>query len=124
MSSITEQVTGPLDVRAEREEQRASAAAQGPAFAKRPITLVQSWPAEVDKPLATGSGISCLIQLAEPHVYVYGLKPESREQATEGPGAIIRGKLILKVEKSAKIKAVTLRFYGQQRTEWPEGKSH
>lgn len=91
---------------------------------KKPITRVHSWPADADKPLAAGRGISCRIQLAEPHVYVYGLKPSNRDIAShQFPPAIIRGKLILKVEKPTKIKAVTLSFFGQQRTEWPKGKS-
>lgn len=91
---------------------------------KKPITSVQGGPADVDKPLASGRGISCRIQLAEPHVYVYGLKPQNRDiSALQFPPAIIRGKLILKIEKSTKIKAVTLSFSGHQRTEWPEGKS-
>jgi hypothetical protein len=91
--------------------------------AKKPITKVQT-SADTDKPMAAGRGISCRIQLAEPHVYVYGLKPANRDIASSHfPPAIIRGKLILKVEKPTKIKAVTLNFFGQQRTEWPEGKS-
>ncbi|OBT62283.1 hypothetical protein VE03_08576 [Pseudogymnoascus sp. 23342-1-I1] len=91
---------------------------------KKPITKVQSWPADADKPLAAARGISCRIQLAEPHVYVYGLKAANRDIAAhQFPPAIIRGKLILKVEKATKIKAVTLNFFGQQRTEWPECKS-
>ncbi|KAL5347701.1 hypothetical protein ACLOAV_007110 [Pseudogymnoascus australis] len=90
---------------------------------KKPITRVQSWPADADKPLATARGISCRIQLAEPHVYVYGLKPANRDIAAhQFPPAIIRGKLILKVDKATKLKAVTLNFFGQQRTEWPECK--
>ncbi|KFY00481.1 hypothetical protein O988_03283 [Pseudogymnoascus sp. VKM F-3808] len=89
--------------------------------AKKPITKVQT-SADTDKPMAAGRGISCRIQLAEPHVYVYGLKPANRDIASSHfPPAIIRGKLILKVEKPTKIKAVTLNFFGQQRTEWPEG---
>ncbi|OBT53459.1 hypothetical protein VE04_06142 [Pseudogymnoascus sp. 24MN13] len=88
---------------------------------KKPITRVQSWPADADKPLAAANGISCRIQLAEPHIYVYGLKPANRDiAALQFPPAIIRGKLILKVEKPTKIKAVTVNFFGQQRTEWPE----
>ncbi|ELR07558.1 hypothetical protein VC83_07626 [Pseudogymnoascus destructans] len=88
---------------------------------KKPITRVQSWSADADKPLAAANGISCRIQLAEPHVYVYGLNPANRDiAALQFPPAIIRGKLILKVEKPTKLKAVTLNFFGQQRTEWPE----
>ncbi|KFY90314.1 hypothetical protein V498_06047 [Pseudogymnoascus sp. VKM F-4517 (FW-2822)] len=73
---------------------------------KKPITRVQSWPADADKPLATARGISCRIQLAEPHVYVYGLKPANRDIAAhQFPPAIIRGKLILKIDKATKLKA-------------------
>ncbi|KFY13750.1 hypothetical protein V492_03052 [Pseudogymnoascus sp. VKM F-4246] len=68
---------------------------------KKPITRVQSWPEDADKPAATARGVSCRIQLAEPHVYLFGLKPTNREiAAQEFAPAIIRGKLILKVEKT------------------------
>ncbi|KFY23512.1 hypothetical protein V493_05816 [Pseudogymnoascus sp. VKM F-4281 (FW-2241)] len=88
---------------------------------KKPITRVQSLTANADKPLAAGRGISCRIQLAEPHVYVFGLKPENRDiSSLQFPPAVIRGKLILNVEKATKIKAVTLNFFGEQRTEWPQ----
>lgn len=91
---------------------------------KKPITRVQSLTANADKPLAAGRGISCRIQLAEPHVYVFGLKPENRDiSSLQFPPAVIRGKLILNVEKATKIKAVTLNFFGEQRTEWPQRKS-
>lgn len=93
-----------------------------PAHPKIPIT-VQSRPVSSDKPLVSGNGISCSIQLAEPHVYLTGFDYDGRGHIAQNTSAIIRGKMIVKVQKSAKIKAITLRFYGRARTEWPEGKS-
>lgn len=91
---------------------------------KKPITRVQASTADTDKPMAAGRGVSCRIQLAEPHVYLYGLKPANRDLASnQFSPAVIRGKLILKVEKSTRIRAVTMSFYGRQRTEWPTRKS-
>lgn len=92
-----------------------------PAHAKAPIT-VQSRPLPSEKPLISGSGITCSIQLAEPHVYLTGFDHDGRGNVAQNTAALIRGKLILNVHKSVKIKAVTLRFYGKARTEWPEGR--
>jgi hypothetical protein len=90
------------------------------AQAKGPIA-VQSRPLSSEKPLISGNGITCSIQLAEPHVYLTGFDHDGRGNV-ENAAALIRGKLILNVQKSVKIKAVTLRFYGKARTEWPERK--
>jgi len=35
---------------------------------------------------------------------------------------MVRGKFQLKITKSVKIKAVSLKFMGKARTEWPEGR--
>ena len=70
-----------------------------------------------------GSGITCNIQLTEPNVYLSGFDTDGRSSSAQTTAALIRGRLILNVQKSAKIKAVTLRFYGIARTEWPEGMS-
>jgi hypothetical protein len=87
---------------------------------KTPVMVhAKSMPPE--KPLISGSGITCSIELAEPYVYLSGFDHDGRHATTQNVAAIIRGKLVLNVQKSTKIRAVTLRFYGKARTEWPEG---
>jgi hypothetical protein len=73
------------------------------------------------KPIASSNNVSCSIQLAEPHVYLSGFDHDGRGNNTQNTAAILRGRLVLNVQKSTKIKAVTLSFYGKARTEWPEG---
>lgn len=92
-----------------------------PGHMKVPIN-VQNRSLSSEKPLISGSGITCSIQLAEPHVYLTGFDHDGRGNVAENTAALIRGKLVLDVHKSVKIKAVTLRFYGKARTEWPEGR--
>lgn len=95
----------------------------GTANPKNTIT-VAARPVKAGKSLMSGSGISCSFDLAEPVVYLAGFQRDGRISA-QNESAIIRGKLVLDVQKSAKIKAVTVRFYGKSRTEWPEGeRSH
>lgn len=71
-----------------------------------------------EKPLATGNGINVGISLAEPVLFLQGF--EQAEHADRST-AMLRGSLHLKVTKSAKIKAVTLKFKGKALTKWPEG---
>jgi arrestin-related trafficking adapter 3/6 len=89
---------------------------------KRPANNVQQVLAE-EKPIASGTGISCFIILAEPYVYLHGFDRDARAYSTEHSTAMIRGKLVLNVTKAIKIKAITLMFSGKARTEWPEGKN-
>ncbi|KFA77517.1 hypothetical protein S40288_04248 [Stachybotrys chartarum IBT 40288] len=77
---------------------------------------------EVPKPVATGSGVSCSILLAEPTVFLSGFDHDSRSRRQGQTGtALLRGKLRLSVSKNVKIKAVQLKLVGRARTEWPEG---
>jgi hypothetical protein len=77
---------------------------------------------DIEKPIASGNGVACYIQLAEPVIFLSGLDHDgTRQNSHTNSTAILRGKLRLEVTKSAKIKAVTLRFTGRARTEWPEG---
>lgn len=77
---------------------------------------------ELEKPICQGNGVACYIHLAEPVIYLAGLDHDGTARgAGSNSTAILRGKLQLIVSKSAKIKAVTLRFTGRARTEWPEG---
>ena len=77
---------------------------------------------EKEKPICSGNGVSCYIWLAEPVIYLAGLDHDgTTRDSSSNTSAILRGKLQLVVSKSAKIKAVTLKFTGKARTEWAEG---
>ncbi|UJO13425.1 Putative arrestin-related trafficking adapter [Fulvia fulva] len=71
-----------------------------------------------EKPIASGNGVSLGVHLAEPVLFLQGF--ENAEHAT-GNTAMLRGSLHLRVQKSAKIKAVNLKFKGTAVTKWPEG---
>ncbi len=78
---------------------------------------------ELDKPVCSGNGVSCFIHLAEPALFLTGLDHDGTSRNSgSNSSAILRGKLQLVVTKSVKIKAVTVKFTGRGRTEWPEGK--
>ncbi|KAF3903508.1 hypothetical protein ABW20_dc0110535 [Dactylellina cionopaga] len=74
-----------------------------------------------EKPLASTSGgqVTLDIRLAEPYLFLQGYDPQ-HQQNVGGP-ALLRGTLVLKVAKPAKIKTVSLTFKGRARTDWPEG---
>ncbi|KAL6859554.1 hypothetical protein J3F83DRAFT_763324 [Trichoderma novae-zelandiae] len=77
---------------------------------------------EVTKPVATGSGVSCSILLAEPNVFLSGFDHNGHEHRESRAGtALLRGKMQLTISKNVKIKAVQLKLVGRARTEWPEG---
>ncbi|KAI7243368.1 hypothetical protein KC352_g14591, partial [Hortaea werneckii] len=71
-----------------------------------------------EKPIASGNGVSVGIHLAEPVLFLQGFENNENSQ---GNTAMLRGSLHLRVAKSAKIKAVNLRFKGKAVTKWPEG---
>jgi len=75
-----------------------------------------------EKPQAssTGGAVTMTIQLAEPILFLQGLDGSE----TVRRAAMLRGNMVLRVTKPAKIKAVTLTFRGRARTEWPEGTSN
>ncbi|KAI5811022.1 hypothetical protein DFH27DRAFT_5349 [Peziza echinospora] len=74
----------------------------------------------LEKPLASSSGgaVSMTIMLAEPVLFLRGF--DSSEHS-ERSSAMLRGSLLLKVNKTTKVKNITLTFKGRSRTEWPEG---
>ncbi len=77
---------------------------------------------ETEKPVCSGNGVSCSIILAEPVIFLTGLDHDGTTRDSQhNSSAILRGKLQLNVTKSVKIKAVTLKFTGRARTDWPEG---
>jgi hypothetical protein len=88
----------------------------GRSSAKSIISSVKSMPEE--KPVASGGGVSVNISLTEPVLFLRGF--EQSEHA-ERNTAMLRGTLVLKIAKSAKLKAITLRFNGKAITKWPEG---
>lgn len=70
------------------------------------------------RPIAAGHGVAISVNLAEPVLFLQGFdRADSNTRST----AMLRGSLHLKVAKSAKIKAVSLKFRGQATTKWPEG---
>ncbi|KAI9827750.1 MAG: hypothetical protein M1832_004239 [Thelocarpon impressellum] len=71
-----------------------------------------------EKPVALGNGISAFITLAEPVLFLQGFEQGDIHSRTT---AMLRGSLVVKVAKAAKIKTITLTFRGKARTEWPEG---
>lgn len=75
----------------------------------------------VEKPLASTSGgaVSMTIVLQEPALFLRG--NESTDY-TERSSTMLRGKLVVKINKATKVKGITLAFKGRTRTEWPEGK--
>lgn len=90
-----------------------------------PPDLIRSGSYVNEKPVCGGSGVACYIILAEPTIFLTGLDHDAttRDHHTSQSSAMLRGVLRLNITKSVKIKAVTLKFTGRARTEWPEGKS-
>jgi hypothetical protein len=85
-------------------------------------SMMSSLVTEIDKPVASGSGVSCSIILAEPNVFLSGFDHDAHERReSQNSSALLRGKLQLSVSKNVKIKAITLKLVGKARTEWPEG---
>ncbi|KAG4435804.1 hypothetical protein IFR05_008725 [Cadophora sp. M221] len=77
---------------------------------------------ETEKPVCSGNGVACYINLAEPVIFLTGLDHDgTTRDSGSNTTSILRGKLILNVTKNVKIKAVTMKFTGRARTEWPEG---
>lgn len=71
------------------------------------------------KPVATAAGVSVSLNLAEPVLFLQGFE---QNDTSSGNTAMLRGTLHLRVLKSSKIKAVTLKFKGRAVTKWPEGR--
>jgi hypothetical protein len=84
--------------------------------AKSMISSVRSAPEE--KPVASGGGVNVNISLTEPVLFLRGFEQnENAERST----AMLRGTLVIKISKPAKLKAITLKFRGKSLTKWPEG---
>lgn len=83
-----------------------------------PNGVVPAMNMDDEKPLASGNGVSMGIQLAEPCLFLQGFEQADSHTSST---AMLRGSLHLRVQKTAKIKAVTLKFKGKSVTKWPEG---
>jgi hypothetical protein len=71
-----------------------------------------------EKPIASGNGITVGIHLAEPMLFLQGFE---HNDSSPRNTAMLRGGLHIRVQKAAKIKAITLKFRGVSLTRWPEG---
>ncbi|RYO89643.1 hypothetical protein DL763_005593 [Monosporascus cannonballus] len=88
----------------------------------RSAKSIMSSVTEVPKPVASGSGLSCSIILAEPNIFLTGFEHDGHARhELASSTALLRGKLQLNVSKNVKLKSVTLKLSGRARTEWPEG---
>lgn len=58
------------------------------------------------------------IKLAEPILFLQGF--DHHEFQNRAP-AMLRGSLVVRVNKTTKVKAIGLTFRGKARTDWPEG---
>lgn len=81
-------------------------------------SVIPSLDLENERPVASGNGVSVSVHLAEPVLFLQGF--DNSEHAP-GNTAMLRGSLHIRVQKAAKIKAVTLKFKGRAMTKWPEG---
>ncbi|KAF1847024.1 uncharacterized protein K460DRAFT_352212 [Cucurbitaria berberidis CBS 394.84] len=88
----------------------------GRTSTKSMVSSVRTMPEE--KPVASGGGVNVNISLTEPVLFLRGFEQaEHSERST----AMLRGTLVLKIAKPAKLKAITLKFRGRATTKWPEG---
>ena len=70
------------------------------------------------KPVASGNGVSVYISLAEPVLFLQGF---DSNDPTSHTTTMLRGSLLLRVQKQAKLKSISLNFKGKSETDWPEG---
>ncbi|GME85049.1 unnamed protein product [Ambrosiozyma monospora] len=70
------------------------------------------------KPNAESASVKLYVVQAEPIIFLQGFSDSDLENR---PPSILRGCLFIRVTKPVKIKSISLRLTGIQRTEWPEG---
>jgi hypothetical protein len=73
-----------------------------------------------EKPIVSGNGVSISISLAEPVLYLQGFDPNDTASRST---TMLRGSMLLRVSKQAKIKTISLNFKGRSETDWPEGET-
>ena len=83
-----------------------------------PPTFSPNFPTGAIKTLCNRGSAILSVHLAEPVLFLTGFEPS---EYTDRTPAMLRGSLILKLLKPAKIKTITLIFRGRARTDWPEG---
>ncbi|RMD44960.1 hypothetical protein DV735_g169, partial [Chaetothyriales sp. CBS 134920] len=71
-----------------------------------------------EKPVSSANGVAVIISLAEPVLFLQGYDPN--DPSTHST-TMLRGSLLLRVTKQAKLKSISLTFRGKSETEWPEG---
>jgi hypothetical protein len=71
-----------------------------------------------EKPVASGNGVSISISLAEPVLFLQGF--DQNDTASRST-TMLRGSLLIRVAKQAKLKSISLNFRGRSETDWPEG---
>ncbi|OAL27473.1 hypothetical protein AYO20_09756 [Fonsecaea nubica] len=109
-------VVSGISHRSRHNSNARTAPAQPPSPEARPaanITLLAD-----EKPIASGNGVSVSIALAEPVLFLQGFDPN--DPSTHST-TMLRGSLLLRVQKQAKLKSISLNFRGKSETEWPEG---
>lgn len=70
------------------------------------------------------SGPTLTLKLTEPFVFVTAPAHHGHHQSAESGGGgpvLVRGLLILKIPKTAKITGIDVMIHGQSATDWPEG---
>ena len=72
-----------------------------------------------EKPIVSGNGVSVSISLAEPVLYLQGF---DQNDTSSRSTTMLRGSMLLRVAKQAKIKTISLNFRGRSETDWPEGR--
>ena len=116
-------VPGGLETRRPPLDTRGKLTAGTPTRGRALSAASSSSITEQEKPVASGGGISCFISLAEPTTFLTGLDHDGTTRDSHNHSqAMVRGKFQMKISKSVKIKAVSLKFTGKARTEWPEGR--
>jgi arrestin-related trafficking adapter 3/6 len=71
-----------------------------------------------EKPIAAGNGVSVIVSMAEPVLFLQGY--DANDPSTHST-TMLRGSLLLRVTKQAKLKSISLNFKGRSETDWPEG---
>ena len=71
-----------------------------------------------EKPIAAGNGVSVIVSLTEPVLFLQGY--DANDPSTHST-TMLRGSLLLRVTKQAKLKSISLNFRGRSETDWPEG---
>ncbi|KZZ88657.1 arrestin domain-containing protein [Ascosphaera apis ARSEF 7405] len=92
---------------------------QGASAPIEPLPISTTMPVGYhETPVSSGSGISVMLALAEPMLFLEGF---DRGDSSSRKTSLLRGYLRIKVAKAAKIKKIYLHFKGTSHTHWPEG---